>query len=97
MALVLTWWTILIEAVVAVLFLWPEDRGPSRWRDPALLVFILTTYPVAPVIGFAWVLAAMGTAQSTRRGFPYWPAIYVAAYVLVLMSLHFPFSRLVPL
>ena len=97
MALVLTWWTILIEAVVALLFLWPEDRGPSRWRDPALLVFIVTTYPVAPVVGFAWVLAAMGTAQSTRRGFPYWPVLYVAAYVLVLMSFYFPFARIVPL
>lgn len=97
MAQVLTWWTILIEAAVAVLFLWPEDRGPSRWRDAALLAFIVTTYPVAPVIGFAWVLAAMGTAQSTRRGFPYWPVLYVAAYVLVLMSLYFPFARIVPL
>ena len=97
LAQVLTWWTVFIEAVVAVLFLWPEDRGPSRGRDLALLIFITTTYPVAPVIGFAWVLAAMGTAQSTRRGFPYWPALYVVAYVVVLLSLYFPFARIAPL
>ncbi len=82
----LTWWTLAIEAAVAVLFLWPEDRGPSRWRDPALLLFIVTTYPVTPVIGFAWVLAAMGTAQSTQRGWRYWPVLYVAAYLFVMLS-----------
>ncbi len=97
MALVLTWWTILIEAAVAVLFLWPEDRGPSRWRDPALLLFIATTYPVAPVIGFAWVLAAMGAAQSAERGFRYWPVLYVAAYLFVMLTFYFPFARIVPL
>ena len=97
LAQVLTWWTLFIEGAVALLFLWPEDRGPSRWRDPALLLFIATTYPVAPVIGFAWVLAAMGAAQSAERGFRYWPVLYVAAYVLVLMSFYFPFARIVPL
>ena len=96
LAQVLTWWTLFIEGVVAVFFLWPEDRGLSRWRDLTLLVFIATTYPVAPVIAFAWVLAAMGAAQSTRRGFPYWPALYVVAYVLVLLSFHFPFARFLP-
>ena len=94
MAQVLTWWTIIIEAVVAVLFLWPEDRGPSRWRDLTLLAFIVTTYPVAPVIGFAWVLASMGVAQSTEQSFKYGPVLYVVLYIFVMLSVHLPVARL---
>ena len=86
LAQMLTVWTLAIEAVVAGLFLWPEDRGPSRWRDAALLVFITTTYPVTPVLGFAWVLAAMGAAQSTTRGWTYWPVGYAAAALFTLLA-----------
>lgn len=86
------WWTLLIEAAVAVLFLWPEDRGPSRWRDAALLIFIATTYPVAPVIGFAWVLAAMGVAQASRPRYRLWALLYVAVFVFVMMSVFVPFA-----
>lgn len=96
-AQVLTWWTILIEAAVAVLFLWPEDRGPSRWRDPTLLAFIITTYPVAPVIGFAWVLTTMGVAQSSRRGYRYWPVFYAASFLLVMLVSYVPATRFLTL
>jgi hypothetical protein len=63
----LTWWTIIIEGLIAVAFLWPRDRLISRWRDWLLLIFLLSTYAVAPVIGFGWVLIAMGAAQCTSR------------------------------
>ncbi len=94
----MTWWTIGIEAVVAACFLWPEDRGLSRWRDPALLAFILTTYPLAPVVAFAWILTAMATAQCSThvlrsRTFHFWPVLYTAAFLLVMMSAYLPFSR----
>lgn len=93
LAQLMTWWTIGIEALVAVCFLWPKDRGPSRWRDPALLAFLLTTYLVAPVVGFAWVLTAMATAQCSTRPFRYWPVLYTAAFIVALASLYFPFAR----
>lgn len=96
MAQVMTWWTILIEVVVAVLFLWPEDRGPSRWRDPALLLFIATTYPIAPVIGFAWVLAAMGTAQSTTSSYRYGVVLYVAVFIFMMAASYVPAARFLP-
>ncbi len=60
----LTWWTICTEGLIALAFLWPEGQGISRWRDWPLLLFLLTTYWVAPVVGFGCTLAAMGLAQS---------------------------------
>ncbi len=33
-------------------------------RDAWLLIFLFFTYLVAPVIGFGWVLAIMGIAQT---------------------------------
>ncbi len=89
----MTWWTIGIEALVAACFLWPHGRGLSRWRDPALFAFIVTTYPLAPVVGFAWVLTAMATAQCSERPFRYWPVLYTAAFLIVMASAYLPFSR----
>ncbi len=96
MAQVMTWWTIIIEALVAVLFLWPEDRGLSRWRDPSLLLFIMTTYPIAPVIGFAWVLSAMGTAQSTSQSYRYGAVLYVAVFIFMMITSYIPIARFLP-
>lgn len=93
MVQVMTWWTLFIEVAVAVSFLWPRDRGPSRWRDLALVVFILTTYPVAPVIGFAWVLATMGVAQSTAVRAEFGPVLYVGAYIFTMLVSYVPFAR----
>ena len=39
--------------------------GRPPWRDLALLLFIATTYTLAPVPGFAWLLIAMGISQTT--------------------------------
>jgi hypothetical protein len=62
MATVLTWWTLAIEAAVAVTFLAPWHRL-ARHRDVALVTFVATTYAVAPVVGFGWVLVCLGLAQ----------------------------------
>jgi hypothetical protein len=59
----MTFWTVGIEGLVALTFLWPRDRAPSRLRDAALLVFCATTYAVATVAGFGWLLISMGIAQ----------------------------------
>jgi hypothetical protein len=63
LAVVVTWWTILIEAVLGLTFLWPGTRGPSRFRNWALLVFGVSTYIVAIVPTFGWVLLMLGAAQ----------------------------------
>ncbi len=38
-----TWWTVFIEATIAITFLWPESRGLSRLRDGTLLAFAAST------------------------------------------------------
>lgn len=64
---VITWWSLLIELAIAIVFLSPERSRLSRPKDALLLVFILSTYLVAPVTGFGWLLAIMGVAQSSER------------------------------
>jgi len=62
-AKLLTWWTVVIEAAIGVAFLWPFGGWISRQRHFALLLFCATTYAVATVAGFAWLLIVMGLAQ----------------------------------
>lgn len=64
LAWVLTLWTLAIEAWVAAAFLSPTGSRLGRSRDAALLLFLVTTYPFAPVAAFAALLAAMGLAQA---------------------------------
>lgn len=59
----LTLWTVFIESAVALLFLIPGERGLSRYRDFFLVLFCVTTYSVATVEGFGWLLIAMGVSQ----------------------------------
>jgi hypothetical protein len=59
----MTWWTVAIEGAIALTFLWPVGRGLSKVRDAVLLTFCVTTYAVATVAGFGWLLLALGSAQ----------------------------------
>lgn len=63
LALVLSYWTLLIEGAVAVAFLTPSRFRWVRWRDMLLITFIATTYFILPVTGFAFALALLGFAQ----------------------------------
>jgi len=63
MAQIVTWWTIFIESVVACLFLFTKTGSQSLWRHAALQLFIVTTYPIATVITFAWVLIIFALAE----------------------------------
>ncbi|MFQ5564761.1 MAG: hypothetical protein ACE5EU_00140 [Paracoccaceae bacterium] len=80
----ITWWTILIEAVIAVLFLLPDSPLLHRLRDASLLLFAVTTYAVANVIGFGWLLMIMGVAQC-RREDRVTRFLYVATFLLILI------------
>jgi hypothetical protein len=84
-----TWFTLGIEAAVAVLFLFPGRNAVVRRRDFALLAFCATTYAIAPVPGFGWLLLAMGIAQcpeDARRTH----GLYLACFALVLLHDHVP-------
>lgn len=84
-----SWWVLLIESAIAVSFLVPAIKFLDERRDLFLLIFIGTTYLVAPVDVFAMTLAVLGLAQCDphRTGYR---AAYFAAFVLL------PFARLVP-
>jgi len=62
-ALVMGWFGLAIEGSIALLFSFSSDRLYAA-RHAALIVFILSTYFLLPVIGFAFVLAVMGLAQT---------------------------------
>lgn len=61
--LVCSYWTLLVEGGVAWVFLSGWPRWLSERRDWLLMLFIVTTYFLLPVVGFAFVLALMGLAQ----------------------------------
>jgi hypothetical protein len=63
LATILTWWTVLIEAAVAILFLAPRRSQMAKWGDVALLFFLATTYPWVGIYAFSWLLGTMGLAQ----------------------------------
>lgn len=89
---ILTYWTVLIESAVAILFLIPSRIGVSRLRDAFLILFCVTTYSVATVEGFGWLLIAMGVSQSgeRREAVRY---LYIAAFLLILVYSYLPMFR----
>jgi hypothetical protein len=90
-ALAATGWNVFINAALAVAFLWPVGRGPSRLRHALLLIYCTITYAVATVDGFGWLLLAMGAAQCTveqRRT----RIAYVAVFVLIILYREVPWA-----
>jgi hypothetical protein len=64
MALWLTWWTIAIEMVVAILFLAPGEPF-EVWRVSALVLFAVTTFVFVPVPSFGEILLIMVLASTS--------------------------------
>jgi hypothetical protein len=81
----MTVWTLFIEVWIALAFLVPERTLLARYRDLALLLFAMTTYPVATVIGFGYLLLAMGLCQ-TRSALAR-PVYIVAFFVMFLFEI----------
>jgi len=92
LAIALTWWTILIETLIFIAFLLPVGKFISKWRDYFLIVFIVSTYLIAPVIGFGWLLVVMGIAQSSDRSGRV-QLLYILSF-LVLQIYRFPWGIL---
>jgi hypothetical protein len=80
----------LVEAAVALTFLWPGQRGIVRFRDALLGLFLLTTYPIASVLTFGWVLAVMGFAQTAGSA----ARVFYAAVFVILPLYDLPLGRL---
>lgn len=82
LAKLLAWWTVFIEGAIALAFFAPERSLVGRHRDTALLAFVGTTYAVATVLGFGFLLLAMGLCQA--RG-PRMRAAYVALFLILFL------------
>lgn len=80
---ILTYWTVFVESAAALLFLIPGERGLSRYRDFLLVLFCVTTYSVATVEGFGWLLIAMGVSQS-GDGNNKTKLAYILAFMLLI-------------
>lgn len=63
----IAYWTVFIEGWIAIAFLVPGKSIIGKWRDIPLLLFMISTYPIATVRGFAALLAVMGFAQCTKE------------------------------
>lgn len=59
-----TLWNLFEQTLVALAFLLPPGSWLGRLRDSILLLFCFTTYAVAPVVSFGWLLLAMGITQA---------------------------------
>ena len=90
-ATVATWGGLVLEAVVALFHLLPGSGWIAAVRHTALLAFCVTTYALAPVAGFGWLLAAMGLAQCHAHQRALHGA-YVAVFVLILLYAELPWA-----
>lgn len=89
LAFAITGWTLAIEFALCVAFLWRRGVGPSKYRDALLILFCATTYAVATVDGFGWLLIAMGVAQSEFER-PRIRAAYLATFALIFFYREVP-------
>jgi len=90
-AAIATWGGLVLEALIALTFLIPAGGRIQVARHGSLLAFCATTYALAPVAGFGWLLATMGltqcgTDQRVLRG------AYVAVFILILMYTEIPWA-----
>ncbi|MEP5763535.1 MAG: hypothetical protein ABJ308_03045 [Halieaceae bacterium] len=87
------WWNMFINAALAVAFLAPAQWLVSRARNVLLLVYCISTYAVATVAGFGWLLIAMAVSQ-TEADERRLRIAYVATFVLILLYREIPWSQL---
>ena len=87
----ITWWTIVIEASIAVLFLMPTNSFTEISRNVLLLIFIVTTYCIFSLVSFGWLLVILGISQCTSKR-PYFIILYFVALILLFLY-EIPFSN----
>ncbi len=93
LALAATVWTAAIESAVLVAFCSWRPAGVGRARHALLLLFCASSYALAPVDGFGWLLIAMGFAQCEReRGVT--RGLYLAVFAMILAYREVPIARL---
>jgi hypothetical protein len=90
-ATVATWGGLMLETAIALLCLIPVSRVTEVARHVALVLFCATTYALAPVAGFGWLIATMGLAQCRPGQRPLRMA-YITVFVLILLYAEIPWT-----
>jgi hypothetical protein len=85
-----TWSGLILEGLIALTCLIPLPRLDIA-RHVLLLAFCITTYALAPVAGFGWLIATMGLAQCRPRQRLLLGA-YVAVFIVILMYSEVPWA-----
>lgn len=87
-----TWGGLILEGLIALTSFMPSRRGRmDNVRHGLLLVFCVTTYALAPVAGFGWLIATMGLAQCRPRQ-QVLCGLYMAAFILIVMYSEIPWT-----
>lgn len=77
-----TYWTIIIEGLIALLFMAPDSPRIRHCRNVGLIAFGATTYFLAPVPGFGCLLMLMGMAQ-TRSDETLYFKLYLVLFIVI--------------
>jgi hypothetical protein len=86
-----TWGGLLLEGLIALTCLVPVKGRLDLARHGLLLAFCVTTYALAPVAGFGWLIATMGLAQCRPHQQSLHGA-YLAVFILILLYSEFPWT-----
>jgi hypothetical protein len=91
-AAVATWGGLALETLIGVLCLIPSAGRIEQARHASVLAFCATTYALAPVAGFGWLLATMGLAQC-RTHQRLLRGAYLAVFILILLYTEIPWAE----
>ena len=90
-AAIATWGGLALEGLIALTSLIPARGRLDIARHVLLLTFCVTTYALAPVAGFGWLLATIGLAQCRLHQWLL-RGSYLAVFILILMYTEIPWT-----
>jgi len=78
----LTYWTVIIEGLIGFLFLFPFKKISNTLKHYLLLLFIVTTYPIASVTTFGLLLVCIGISQAQTKKIRF---LYSIAFLFLII------------
>jgi len=89
----LTYYSVSLEFIIALLFLLPKRLYISKFRDYFLILFCVSIYSVATVEGFGWLLIAMGISQCDDK--KYTSLLYILCFLIILIYREVPVFEII--